>query len=100
MITVTIDMLGWTPNKGKPITGHTGHPREHLPNQRLRKLDKLSHNAHHPDRLSQGGMQNTLNKRGCKSPTLQTNRATLSREQQDELQRHHQKTLQETRQET
>ena len=68
MISFIIDMLGWTPNKGKPITGQTGHPRVHLPNQRLGKLDKLSHNAHNPDRLSQGAMQNTLNKRGCKSP--------------------------------
>ena len=61
-------MLGWTHNKGKPITGQTGHPRVRLPNQRLGKLDKLSHNAHNPDRLSQGAMQNNLNKRGCKSP--------------------------------
>ena len=58
-------MLGWTPNKGKPITGQTGHPRVHLPNLRLGKLDKLSHNGHKPDRLSQGAMQNTLNKRGA-----------------------------------
>ena len=68
MISLTIDMLGWTPNKGKLITGQTGHPRVHLSNQSLWKLDKLSHNAHNPDRLSQGAMQNTLNKRGCKSP--------------------------------
>ena len=61
-------MLGWTPNKGKPITGQTGHPRVHLPNKRLGKLDKLSHNAHNPDRLSQGAMGNTLNKRDCRSP--------------------------------
>ena len=47
-------MLGWTPNKGNPIIGQTGHPRVHLPNRRLGKLDKLSHNAHKPDRLSQG----------------------------------------------
>ena len=68
MISFTIDMLGWTPNKGKPITGQMGHPRVHLPNRRLGKLDKLSHNAHNPDRLSQGAMQNTQNKRGYKSP--------------------------------
>ena len=61
-------MLGWTPNKGKPITGQTGHPRVQLSNQRLGKLDKLSHNAHNPNRLSQDAMQNTINKRGCKSP--------------------------------
>ena len=54
MISFTIDMLGWTPNKGKPITGQTGHPRVHLPNRRLGKLDKLPHKAHNPDRLSQG----------------------------------------------
>ena len=65
MISFTIDMLGWTSNKGKPIIGH---PRVHLPNRRHGKLYKLSHNAHNPDRLSQGAMQNTLNKRGCKSP--------------------------------
>ena len=61
-------MLGWTPNKGKPITGQTGHPRVHLPNRRLGKLDKLSHNAHNLDRLSQGAMQNTLNKKGLQKP--------------------------------
>ena len=61
-------MLGWTLNKGKPITGQTGHPRVYLPNRRHGKLDNLSHNAHKPDRLSQGAMQNTLNERGCRSP--------------------------------
>ena len=50
MISFAIDMLGWTPNKGTPITGQTSHPRVHQPNQRL---GKLSHNAHNPDRLSQ-----------------------------------------------
>ena len=63
-----MDMFGWTPNKGKPITGQTGHPRVNLPNRRPGKLDKLSHNAHNPGRLFQGAMQSTLNKRGCKSP--------------------------------
>ena len=67
-------MLGWTPNKGKPITGQTGHPRVHLPNRRLGKLVRLPLNAHNPDRLSQGAMQNTLNKRGCKSPNQETSR--------------------------
>ena len=33
------------------------HFHLHLPNQRLGKLDKLSHNAHNPDRLSQSAMQ-------------------------------------------
>ena len=61
-------MLGWTPNKGKPITGQTSHPRVHLPNRRLGMLDKLPHNAHNPDRLSQGTMQNTLNKKGLLKP--------------------------------
>ena len=70
MISFTIDMLGWTPNKGKPITGQTGHPRVHLPNQRPGKLDKLSHNSHNPDRLSQRAMQNTLNKRGLQKPQI------------------------------
>ena len=65
MVSFTIDMLGWTPNKGKPIIGH---PRVQLPNQRLGMLDKLSHNAHNPDRLSQGAMQNTLDKKGLQSP--------------------------------
>ena len=55
-ISFTIDMLGWTPNKGKPITAKTGHLRVYLPNQRLGKLDKLSHIAHNPGRLSQGTM--------------------------------------------
>ena len=68
MISFTIDMLGWTPKKGKPITGQTGHPRVHLPNRRLGKLDKLLHNGHNPDRLSWGAMQNTLNKRGHNRP--------------------------------
>ena len=58
-------MLGWTSRKGKPITGQMGHPRVHLPSRRLGKLDKLSHNAHKPERLSQGAMQNTLNKMGA-----------------------------------
>ena len=61
-------MLGWTPNKGQPITGQTGLPRVHLSNGRLGKLDKLPHNAHNPDRLSQGAMQNTLNKKGLQKP--------------------------------
>ena len=47
-------MLGWTLSKGKPTTCSTGHPRVCLPNQRLRKLDKLSPDAYIPDRLSQG----------------------------------------------
>ena len=67
MISFTIDMLGWTPNKGKPITGH---PRVHLPNRRLWKLDNLPNNAHNPDRLSQGAVQNTLNKRAAKAQIL------------------------------
>ena len=67
MISLAIDMLGWTPDKGKPITGQIGLPRVHLPNRRFGKLDKLSHNAHNPDRLSQSTMQNTLNKRGAKA---------------------------------
>ena len=82
MISVTINILGWTPNKGKPITGQTGHPRVHLPNQRLAKLDKLSHSAHNPEKLSKGVMRNTLDKWGCKSPNPQTSTAALSREQQ------------------
>ena len=53
MISLTKDILGWTPNKGQPITGQTGHPRMQMPNQRPGKLDKLSQNAHSPDRLSQ-----------------------------------------------
>ena len=57
MISFTMDMLGCTPNKGKPITGHTGHLRVHLPNRRPGKLDKLSHNAHKPDSLSQEARQ-------------------------------------------
>ena len=77
MISFTMDMLGWTPNKGKPFTGQTGHLRVHLPNRRPGKPDKLSHNAHNPDRLSQGAMQITLNKRGCRSPKGWTSRAPL-----------------------
>ena len=46
---------------------------------------KLSHNAHNPDRLSQGAMQNTLNKRGCKCPNLWTSRAPLRRIPRDKL---------------
>ena len=69
-ISFTKDMLGWTPNKGKPITGQTGHPRVYLHNQRLGELDKLSHNAHNPDRLSQGAMQNTLDKGAAKAQIL------------------------------
>ena len=41
-------MLGWTPNKGYPITGKTGHPRMQLPNQGPGKLNKLSQNAQSP----------------------------------------------------
>ena len=67
MISFTIDMLEWTPNKGKPIIGQAGHPRVHLPNQRLGKPDKLSHNAHNPGRLSQGAMRNTLDKGAAKA---------------------------------
>ena len=83
MISFTIDMLRWTPNKGKPITGQTDHPRVHLPTQRLGKLDKLSHNAHNPDRLSWDAIQNTFHKRGCKSPSPQTSRAPLRRVPRD-----------------
>ena len=79
MISFTIDMLGWTPNKGEPITGWTDHSRVHLPNRRLGKLDKLSHNAHKPDRLCQGAMQNTLNKGATGSPKEGTSRAPLRR---------------------
>ena len=78
-------MLGWTPNKGKPITGQTGHPRVHLPSQRLGELDKLSHNAHNPNRLSQGAMQSTLNIRGCKRTNPWTSRAPLRRVSRDKL---------------
>ena len=70
MISFTIDILGCTPNKGKPITGQPNHPRVHLPNQRHGTLDKLSHNAHKPDKLSQGAMQNTLDKKGLQIPKL------------------------------
>ena len=61
-------MLGSTPNKGKPITGKTDHPRVHLPNQRLGKLDKLSQNAHNPEGYPRVQHKNTLHKRGCKRP--------------------------------
>ena len=107
-----IDTLGWTPNKGKPITGQSSHPRVHLPNQRHGMLDKLSHNAHKPDKLSQGAIHNTLNKRGCKSPNPQTSRAPSRKVSGDklscikqrtsrstELQDQLQTTLQEARQE-
>ena len=53
------------PNKGKLITGQSRNPRVHLPNQRCGMLDKLSHNAHKPDKLSQDVMQNILNKKGA-----------------------------------
>ena len=56
-----------------------------LPNRRLGKLEKLSHNVHNLDRLSKSAMQNTLNKRGCKSPNLQTSRAPLKRVPRDRL---------------
>ena len=94
-------MLGWILNKGKSITGQTGHPRVHLPNKRLGKLDKLSHNAHNPDRLSQGAMQNTLNKKGLQSPNCWTSRGPLRRVPRDRLSYKDilQSTLQETRQE-
>ena len=87
-------MPGWTPNKGKPITGWTGHPRMHPPNQRFGKLDKLSHNACDPDRLSQGAMRSTLNKRGFKGPNPWTSRTLLRRVPKDrwsckDTSRHH-----------
>ena len=93
-------MLGGTPNKGKPITGQTGHPQVHLLNQRLGKLDKLSHNSHNPDRLSKGAMQNTLNKRGCKSPKSSDKQSCIKQRitGQTELHKHLQTTLQDTRQ--
>ena len=56
MIDFRMAMLGWTPNKGKPITGQIGHPRVHLPNRRPGKLDKLSNSALNLDKLSQGAM--------------------------------------------
>ena len=62
-------MLGWTPKKGQPTTGQISHPRVHLPNQRLRKPDRLSCDAHKPDKLSQGEMQNTLDKKGLQNST-------------------------------
>ena len=58
-----------------PTTGQIGHPRVYLPIQRLRKPNRLSHNAHNPDKLSHNTMWNTLNKRGCKSLSHQTSRA-------------------------
>ena len=61
-------MLGWTPNKGYPMKGQTSYPGVHLPNQRLEKPDRLSHDAHNQEKLSQGAMQNTLDKRDCKDP--------------------------------
>ena len=45
MISLTIDMLGWAPIIGYPITGQTGHLRTQLPNQGPEKLGKLSQNA-------------------------------------------------------
>ena len=55
-------------NKGKLITGQTDHPRVHLPNRRPGKLDKLYINAHNPDRLSNGAMQNTKIKEAAEAP--------------------------------
>ena len=77
MISFTMDMLGWTPNKGKPIIGQTGYPRVYLPNQRLGKLDKLSHNAHNPDNLSQGAM--------WKHPRLKGQQKPKSRDKQSSI---------------
>ena len=79
MISFTMDMLGWTPNKEKPNMGQTGHPREHLPSQRLGMLDKLSHSAPNLDKPSQGAIQNTLDKRDCKPQKPQTSRDPLRR---------------------
>ena len=58
-----MDTQQWVANH-KP----DNYPRVHLPNQRLRKSDKLSHDAHNPDKQSQDAMQNTLDKRGYKTP--------------------------------
>ena len=56
---------------GSQTTNQTNYPRVHLPNQRLGKPDKLSHDAHKPDKLSQGAMQNTLDKRAAKLQILE-----------------------------
>ena len=70
MVSFTIDTLGWTPNKGTPIIGHTDHPRVHLPNQRLGMLNKLSHSALNLDKPSQGAIQNTLDKKRLQIPKI------------------------------
>ena len=61
------------------------YPRVHLPNQRLGKPDNLSHDAHNPDKLSQGAMQNTLDKRGCRTPNPWTSRAPIRRTSKEKL---------------
>ena len=50
------------------MKGQRGYSRVHLPNQRLGKPDRLPQDAHNPEKLSQGAMQNTLDKRDCKAP--------------------------------
>ena len=45
MIILTIDMLGWAPIIGYPITGQTSYSRMQLPNQGSGKPDMLSQNA-------------------------------------------------------
>ena len=59
MISFTIDMLGWTPNKG-------------VTNQRPGKLDKLSQNAQAQTGYPRVQIKYALHKRDCKNPNPQT----------------------------
>ena len=56
-----------------------------LPNQRLRKLDKLSHDACSPDKLTHNAMQNTLNQKGLQSPKCSDKLSCIKQDTQDKL---------------
>ena len=94
-------MLGWTANKGLPITGQTAHPRMQLPNQGPGKPDRPSQNAKAQTSYPRGQCKSVLDKRGCKSQNPLTSKVPLRRIHQDKLtcREHLQTTLEETRQE-
>ena len=61
------------------MKGQTSYPRVYLPNQRLVKSDRLSQDAHNPEKLFQGAIQNTLDERDCKASNWGQAEIPLSR---------------------
>ena len=66
MISLTRVTLRWTPNNGSQSQTR---PRMHLPNQRPRKPDRLSQDAHSQTSYPRVQRQNTLDRKGLQNPT-------------------------------